>query len=311
MVMKRLTSGVTTTAAGYPAVTSSIVVLARKKLDAQRKATVPAVGLVNNFDPDQRGFLTSAMQGYVPYQAGSGAGTYGGLTVHADHGVAPGYQNPNTLNNVFPNKGAGEMRPQPGQPNLIYPSAAGLPNFNTSYIRGGKAEPYRPYPNYPVARNYHGEFGAGISIGTLIYYRDDVDYVSRFGASTNSPLPPGMRYGEITDLLYENTSGIPGGPTDPGQLISVADLAALYDTAIGDIDQLLPQDLDGRIRVNVKPLTGGLWALHPDILNDDTYWTGTTKDPLNWVDDFWYGNNNTVDKTGLTAYLAAHPGCQL
>jgi hypothetical protein len=264
--MKQMTSTVTTKE--YTNAYRDIQKAARQGLDEQRAASTPTVGLVSNYDPDQRGFLSPALSGFTMLQVGSGAGTYGTLGTHAEYGKEPVFNN--SYSYEVPFEGHYKMRPTPGQPTLIYPAAAHGPAFNTSFIRGGKALPYREYPRHELG---------GIPFSVIVI-RGDVDFVGVLGDSwlSNSPIPPGVRY-------YEGTGG---------EVLGL---------------ESLPHDLDGRVRVNIKPLPIGKTTV--DIAGDDSYWTGTTRDPLNWQDDFWYGYNNNINKVKLAAFLQAHPGCLL
>jgi hypothetical protein len=298
----------------------------QQKRANRNRASVPQAGIVSAFDPDQRGFLTPALQGFTAIQTAR----TGTIALNPDTGVTSYYQNPDNIAtgvtvNVeagtvdtfpivrkFPYAGGRQIRPQPGQPVLFYQAASGSDSaLSTNYMRGGKADPYRDYPSYPIRRFVHGEYISGSGISSLIYRRTDADFaVDANTWDSNSPLPPGWRWVEMTDILYENTGGIPGGPQNPGDLITEADLAAMYHIPIEEIEGLLPQDQDGRLMRNARPLSGGLWALHPSILGNDAYWTGQVRNPEDWDDPYWYGNNNLVDKEGLSAYLQAHPGCR-
>ncbi|MBA3829906.1 MAG: hypothetical protein H0X33_13280 [Taibaiella sp.] len=117
--------------------------LAGQQLNLQRKASVPVVGLVNNFDPDQKNFLTTPMKGYTMLQVGSGVATYGALAVNADYNVLPPGQD-------F------SLRPEPGKPALIYPVAGGNTSLNTSFIHGDGNELKRYYPIKYLTRGFTG-----------------------------------------------------------------------------------------------------------------------------------------------------------
>jgi hypothetical protein len=231
-------------------------------LATQRSAGMPKTGVIANFDPDQRGFITPAMQGLTNVQLGNGQVVTNTLVAHPDFGVVSAYQNPDTLTDKFPFPGDRQLRPVPGQATLVYPVASANGSAATSFIRGGKAIPYREYPSYMTAWNYHG-YGGGIA---TVFFRGDATHM--------------------------------------------ADLATLYGLTIGTLNQLLPQDQDGNVKVNYKPLTSVGYATHPDIQADDTYWTGTVRNPLDWTDAWWAGTNHNVDKTLMKTWLDAHVGAK-
>lgn len=261
---------------------------------------MPKVGVVANFDPDRRGFLTDAMQGLVNLQLGNGNQVTNVLAAHADYGVTPLYQNPDVGTGLFPFAGGRKLQPVPGQPTLVYPVRGANGSTGTNFIRGGKAQPYREYPSFPVFRP-----GGVTNYGPVIIYRTDATFITRLNSWwNNSPLPPGMRYAEMNDVLAWNTLG--GSP-----LISQADLATLYGFPLANIHSVVDvQDLDGNTKINTKPLPAGMWATHSALLADDTYWTGTCRNPEDWIDSWWYGNNHNVDKTAMKTWLNAHPGAR-
>lgn len=298
--MQNIESSVKTKFIDY-ATSAKLKALTRQKLERQRQASVPTVAVVNNFDPDQKGFITPGLAGYTPVQT-EFSGT---IVANGDYGISPRYQNPDTLVYKYPFAGGRQIRPQPGQPVMVYRASADSPNMNTSFLRGGKAEPYRDYPSYPIRRNFPS-YGAGTAISPLLFYKDDVDFCLHFDTwDSNSPLPPGVRWAEMNDIRYWNTNG---ERLALGEIITEQELADLYYMPVEDINQLLPQDLEGRPKVNVRPLPGELWSIHPTIFNNGAYWTGQVRNPVDWNDAYWYGASKAVDKTLLEAYLNTHPG---
>jgi hypothetical protein len=131
--MKEMVSGVRTVGAISLSTSKEIAARAKRQLETQRAASVPEVALVNNYDVDQKTFVTEAMKGFTMVQKGAGAGTYGTLTTQANYGEE-------SAESEF------KTRPIPGQPALIYPVAAQSGGFNTSFIRGGGTEAKRYYP---------------------------------------------------------------------------------------------------------------------------------------------------------------------
>jgi hypothetical protein len=298
---------VSTTSTNISGFVARVKDLYSQGLTAQRGAGMPKTGIIANFDPDQRGFITPAMQGLTNVQLGNGAMVTNTLVAHPEFGVVSGYQNPDTQTDKFPFPGDRQLRPVPGQATLVYPVASANGSVATSFIRGGKAQPYREYPSYMAQWNYHG-YGGGIA---NLFFQTGASHIVNSGLLgtwyNNSPLPPGARWGELNDVRYANTSG---ALRSLGQLISLADLASLYGLTIGTLSQLLPQDQDGNVKVNYKPLTGVGYALHPEIQADDSYWTGTVRNPLDWTDAWWDGSNHNVDKTLMATWLTAHPGAK-
>jgi hypothetical protein len=283
-----------TTTTTTPSLVRGFRELGQRAVKEQRAVTTPSIGLVNNFDPDQIGFLTPTMQGFAMMQVGSGAGTVGRLAVHADYGKKP-------------IESLAKLRLEPGKPTLIYPVAANGPSFNTSFIRGGKETPYRKYPNFPLFRR-GGEFESH----EVIVIRQDtapngVGVDQFFGWGSNAALAPGYRYWEINDWRYWNTSGT------ATSLVSEAYLISLY--GLSSIDDLLPIDPDGVIARNFRPLTDASfatsYAISPAILADDSYWSGTAKNPLEWVEVDEYWQSLGITKESLQAYFDAHPGAKL
>jgi hypothetical protein len=142
--MKTMVSGVGTI---EPAAAESIRQMHYTILRAHRAKVVPTVGLPNNFDPDQHGFITPTLQGHTMVQIGSGVGTYGALTVQGDYTPPAVLPDEATLaDKIKANRN--RSVPRPGYPVLIFPVAAGGTSFNTSFIRGGKKDDLRRF--YPA-----------------------------------------------------------------------------------------------------------------------------------------------------------------
>jgi hypothetical protein len=143
--MKTMVSGVRTI---EPAAAESIRQMHYAILRAHRAKVVPTVGLVNNFDPDQHGFLTTPLQGFTGLQVGAGGvGTYGTIAPQADYtppAVLPDEATP--ADKIRAN--SKRSVPRPGYPVLIFPVASGGTSFNTSFIRGGKKDDLRRF--YPA-----------------------------------------------------------------------------------------------------------------------------------------------------------------
>jgi hypothetical protein len=131
--MKEMVSGIRTVGVINLSTDKEIGSRIKRQLETQRAASVPEVALVNNYDVDQKTFVTETMKGFTMVQKGAGAGTYDTLTAQGDYGE----QRPE---NEF------KTRPIPGQPALVYPVASQSGSFNTSFIRGGSTAPKRYYP---------------------------------------------------------------------------------------------------------------------------------------------------------------------
>lgn len=293
--MKQMTSGVLTIEAS---IIRQIKTLFQNGLAAKRQASVPEVGLVSNFDPDQKGFITGPFKGFTMLQVGSGVGTYGTLAAHADYGKQALLNNPFSQTNIYLRNH--KMRPEPGQPYLINKVSGFGASSNNSFIRGGKAEPYRVYPSYTLSNALDSPANEVLT-QDITYFFD-----SNVLLSTNTALPPRHRYWEIGDWRAFNTGGLISG----APLISDATLAAIY--GLSDLEDLLPRGPDGVIKRNLKPLPADKWSGDLSVKNNDTYWTGNVPDPVTWVevDGYW------SDVLGLTAasiqtYLTAHPGARL
>jgi hypothetical protein len=284
----------TTTTAIIPSLVRGFRELGRRVVRDQRAVTTPSIGLINKFDPDQIGFLTPTMQDFAMMQVGSGAGTVGRLAVHADYGKKP-------------IESLAQLRLEPGKPVLIYPVAANGPAFNTSFIRGGKETPYRKYPNFPLFRRG----GEGESHEFIVISQDTapngVGIDRFFGWVSNSALPPGYRFWEINDWRYWNTSGLATSLVSEDYLIDVYHL--------NFIEELLPIGPEGEISRNARPLTDApfatSYAISPAILADDSYWSGTAKNPLEWVEVDEYWQSIGITKESLQAYFDEHPGAKL
>jgi hypothetical protein len=277
-----------------------------QSLAAQRGVGMPKTGVVANFDPDQRGFLSDELKGMTNVQLGNGAMVTNVLAAHADYGISPGYQNPDTQSAIYPFTGDRQLRPVPGQPTLVYPVGSAAGSVSNSFIRGGKANPYREYPSYITGR----ALGAPTA-GPLIFFRSDATHIIRRGDLgswwNNSPLPPGSRWAEMNDIRAANTGGL---DLAAGNLISLVTLASLYGVPVAQLNDLLPQDTDGNVKQNFKPLPGNKWGGDPVIQADDTYWTGTVRDPAHWSDSWWDGTNHNVDKDLMETWLTANPGAR-
>jgi hypothetical protein len=95
--------------------------------------------------------------------------------------------------------------------------------------------------------------------------------------------------------------------------------------AISDASILLPRNGDGLIMRNLKQLgtipddwitftatpPGGDYFPNTlqFIYNDDSYWQGTVRDPVNWVDDYW--DEVGIDRQVIKDFLDKHPRCRI
>jgi hypothetical protein len=279
-IMEKRTSEITT--GRLPnTISRDILKVAREGLSAQRRASVPLVGLINNFDPDQKTFLTDPLKGMTMLQVGSGAGTYGTLAVQAGYGKSATAR----MDDYNFNFGYGGLPqataalepsiiyPEPGKPNLIYPAAGVSPAINTNILEGGKGTARRYYFEGPLLTADGSPIPLAVRAGATFLIRP-----LEFGSS-NTALPPGLRYFEPAD--YDQ----PGNP------------------------DLYARDYEGILRPNVKTLPTGFKSSDAAIQADDTYWTGTVRDPVNWIDKNFV--SFALDTVAMAAYLEAHPGCKL
>jgi hypothetical protein len=307
-----------------------ILGLAQKGLEAKRAKTGPIVGVVSNFDPDIREFLTAPYQGFTSLQVGAGdSGIYGTLAVQSDYTKAMSQSEAEALGLSEADReriNKKRLVPRPGYPALIFPaSGSSGPALNTSFIRGGKRDDLvRAYPVKHLTKAFTTyEFGDTSNPGLHITYQIDDTVITWDGAAgapdhwdQNSPLPPGVRYWELQDLLGQMQQGIGALPIAPGSPAPVGVdvpgfLSITLHVPLGDIEILLPHDSLGNLRTNVKPLPGEAWWHLAEVYMDDTLWTGEVLDPLEWVehDSYWQSRGITADT--LAAFLDAHPGARL
>jgi hypothetical protein len=68
-----------------------------------------------------------------------------------------------------------------------------------------------------------------------------------------------------------------------------------------DYDSYMPHDSLGNIRYNYKLTPVDVFYHLTEEFNNDSYWTGEVKDPLNWQDAYWDGLDR--DPTGGTQEL--------
>lgn len=317
-----------------PRQTSSVLETFRRSLNQVRSKSSPELGVVSNFDPDYRGSVTDAMQGYTMLQQQVGVSTVGRLAVHGDYGKVP----PGQMQT---------MRAVPGQPTLIYPVGSGVGSGSLSYIKGGKVEYRRYYQALKLTKNNRTyTFGDAGNQGTndydftsTIITRADATFLNLdldLSWSENSPLPPGVRYYDLEVRANENFRAsffdpIPAGSDMPagkniGMILAANGLtlsayrAKLVRSSADidpftDYDSYLPHDSLGNIRANtVKPTPNDVFYKLTEEFQDDSYWTGEVKDPVNWKDDYWdgldrdaSGGNPRVDRAGMKTWLTAHP----
>jgi hypothetical protein len=277
-----------------------------RMVDQERSVVSPGVALVNNFDPDQKGFVTETMKGFAMLQYGAREGTVGRLAVHTDYGKTP-------IGSLD------QMRLEPGKPSLLYPVAAHGPNLNTTFIRGGKETRYRHYDDTNLINIFTPlTGGSGFADFMIINQSAPVNLVGGTPIqnwASNSALPPSWRYLEINDWRAYNTGGV---DLLAGHIISEAELFAALSAQLSfsgvvltSLDEILPHDPEGNIRRNVRPLTGEDYSFSAAILADDSYWSGTAFDPLKWVEiDEWWQEYGLTAAT-IQAYFDAHPGAKL
>lgn len=307
-----------------------------KNADMVRAKSSIDVGVVNPTDPDMRKMLTPPMQGIVPTIQGTGVGVTGRIAIN------------NNVGQTNPSSGQPLLQVS-GQPVLLYPVSSGDTGVNTVYTRGGQYTQRRYYPVRELTHltDHSYTFGdAGPESGLTTYDRYSVVIV-RDGTGSflnldaltpgiwdeNSPLPPGVRY-------YELSSVDPPAQLQAGESVALRLSIAGYSTAddfltgwiqttkfngdpnYHDYDALLPHDSKGRIRRNFLPFPAEAIFHIQDFRSDDTkmdkYWTGECDDPLNWEDAWWQGldydpsgNTPRVNKEGLATYLQSHPNAQL
>jgi hypothetical protein len=267
------------------------------------------------------------MKGFTMLQKQVGTATVGVLSVHGDYGkVPPGQLEP--------------MLPVPGQPTVIYPVGGGNGSTSLSFIKGGKVDYKRLYPSRRLIRNHRSytisELG---NMGENLYTPEHTVVVAASANITadggfidldsigswieNSPLPPGMRYLELNDILGDIFAASHGslvgkniGDFFPPIYTIIADPFTDYDSFLphaGFVSPLSP----GTIRTNIKALPGSAWFNLYEIYSTDfSYWTGELSgvDPLTWQDDFWdgldrdpTGNTPRVDRKKMKDWLLAHP----
>jgi hypothetical protein len=276
--------------------------MAGQSVEWQRARSVPDAAIVSNFDPDQRQFLTDAVQGMVMVQDA----LTGRLAYHDGYGaVPPGQTQP--------------LRPQPGQTTLLYPVSAAGPAMNTTLIRGGKVEPKRTYPVKLLTKaQVIYIFGDTSDVGLHIVYKPDETVVAADGTNSdwneNSPLPPGMRYIELQDMewIVFTQFGLPL----PGTRVSDSDEPDIFATIPSGVRPpdlytiILPRDSQGNIRHNVKPLPPRAWSHLPEVYADYSYWTGEVRDPVSWVSQDPYWQERGFTKAGIETFLASHPAAR-
>ncbi len=321
-----------------PSVTKSFGT-ANRVAEQQRRNSAPAqakssidVG-VSNPDPDMRKMLTAPMQGMVSTIQGSGIGLTGRVSINTDVGTTdPATGKP--------------LLQTPGQPMLLYPASAGDTGLNTVFTRGGQFGQNRNYPLKLLTTATHSYTFGDTEEQGLTFYNQQKAVVVRNGTDSflnidsgsssewdqNSPIPPGMRYVELTDVIFPIYNSAPIGPGSNLEIrlrnlgISTVEeyyglllqLAAGNDPTFTDYDLFLPHDSLGHIRQNILTLPIDAFYHLSDFYNQDKYWTGECDDPLNWEDSWWLGldidpsgNTPRVDKAGLATYLQAHPNAQL
>lgn len=331
--MRELTTKITT---ADPRQASKVGEAFTRNLKAVRAGSSPQVGVVSNFDPDHKDFITDAFKGYTMLQRQVGVSTVGTLVASGDYGrVPPGTQQGQFYSGTDGIKQKAPMRPEPGQPVIIYPVAGGTTSANLNYIKGGKIDYKRTYPTKLLIRNHRDfRFGDTSDLGgtnsyngtSTIIVRGDVDFLTLElvnGWTQNSPLPPGMRYLELNDLLGEKfaffhgpsqLAGYPISAFEPPPFTDINDPFTDYNTFLPHAG-FISEAEQGVIRTNPKPLPSTAWYNLAEVRADDTYWTGEVFDPINWKDDYWdgldrdpTGNSPRVDRELMAAWLEAHPG---
>jgi hypothetical protein len=154
------------------------------------------------------------------------------------------------------------------------------------------------------------DFGEGFDPAFKpVLYADDTDTMTNqfdFIWPYYSPLPPGVRYTEWADLKPHFDNGNAFNAYED----TVQNLIMGYDSEGVQHKNIKQLPLDGSVRSGywIKPDGHGGRSNGATIIGDDSYWTGTCKDPLNYHDAVW---EELVDYDKLALYLQQHPGCLL